>query len=245
LHISGLVVSKSISEGTTKTDLNKAFNDAYIAMAKGSLLLKKEDGGSVSLQTTVINKLNGIKEAAEKKKETALADQAKAVLLDKNFDVAAYLKGAKETVQSLVGINADSGSWYVQGMTNIGKLQLQNNTGNLSAEQTKSILSGGKEWITGKYNLKDMRLMSWQSAMFKQMFNFAKEIYKKDAKVYTEEQKKGYDEYFKSIFAQIATLDDPLVKEQAITAAKDLAAYLKQSGQEALIARLGLSSYVS
>jgi hypothetical protein len=106
----------------------------------------------------------------------------------------------------------------------------------------KDTLQVVKDWITANNNLKDMRVMSWQSALFQALFDLTKNIYKSDS-AFTAAQKKEFESSLKAIFGKIQGLQDPKVKKQAVAGAKALVKYLTESGQKDLIKRLGLDTY--
>jgi TolA-binding protein len=224
LHMLGgsinvLMNEKKYADNDTYGD----FSDAFIEMAKDSYLLSEEDGGSTSLQSSVINVLTGMKNTATANGNDALAKQCKDTLLNEDFDVSSFLEKAKE--ESGTTTNADYGAFLCSAMANLAKINLENDTGDVSISDVKDIISTIKTWVSNSDNLLNMRIMSWQQDLYDAVADLAKELYQKDADI---DDSVGED--LAAIFKTAVGLKDSTVKEQGIEAAKETADALRENG---------------
>jgi hypothetical protein len=204
-------------------DTYSKFSGAFIEMAKDSYLLSKKNGGSTSLQTTAINVLTQMRNIATATKNNTLATQCKKTLLNKNFNIPAFIDKAKEEAAKTT--NADYGAYVCRAMANLAKINLENNTGKVSTAAVKNIISTIKTWVSNSDNLLNMRGMQWQNALYKAVADMAKELYKKGARI---DDSVGKD--LAAIFNTSAGLKDSLVKKNAAGYAMETAGVLRENG---------------
>ncbi|MFH0913016.1 MAG: hypothetical protein V1884_01870 [Candidatus Omnitrophota bacterium] len=236
LHIAGGTIGGIIDRGAQNDTLNKTFIDAYLKMAGDSLLLSEAQGGSMDLQTTVINLLTSLRNISVNKGDNALGNRMKNALLDSGFDIDAYITAAKTVMATLVGINADGGAWYAGALINLAQLHLAEGTEKIDAQTLKSILVSVKSWVTNQKNMDDMRDMGMQSWLFQLLKDLAAQIYKKDSSLADD---KEMEDAAVDIFSVVLGIKDPKVKELAIKAISvDLVTYLKDNNRQDLAIRI-------
>jgi len=233
IHTAGCALITLINDGKYKSKTNKALGNAYIDFTHTSLLLSAEDGGSVTIQSSVINLLTRVMSAAENKKLDSLARKCKDVLLDEEFDVGGYIDKARTEMNTAK--SADHAAFVARALANIEKINLQNNTGEVNAGDLKATIADIKAWLSDPNHLKDMRNMHWQKMLYDALKALLKEVYKKGSDLGAD---KALQDDIVAIFATVPGLQDSLVKKLATQDARNLAAALRKNGYKELASRI-------
>lgn len=236
IHLLGSSINHMINGAKQDTADNKALINSFISMSKDSFLLSNDDGGSTGLRSSAINVLNSIYKNSLAKKDNALAGRLKAVLLDKDFDVSAFISQARNEAAS--SKNADWAAYVNAAMANLAKLNIENGTGKITAADVKNIIKDISAWVSNKDNLNNMRVMAWQKLLYEALSDLAKELYKKDSKISVDD---SVGEDLAKALGTINGLKDSLVQSQAVKDVEDLTKSMRDNGFKDLANKIDLA----
>jgi hypothetical protein len=233
IHCVGAALITLVNEGKYPTAESTSLGNAYIGFAHDSLTLNTANGGSVGLQTSIINVLTNVLARAAAKNVDSLAQRCRNVLLDEGFNVADYIAKARTVMGSTK--NADYGAWFAMGLANLAKINLQSKTAKIGATDIAAIIGDIKAWVTDKNHLHDMRNMSRQASLYRALAGLLKEVYAAKSTLGTDQ---GVQDNIVAIFGTISGLKDTLVKKLANQGLQSLVTTLKANGFQALAQRL-------
>ena len=233
VHYVGCAVGQIISQGAQEKDMNQQLISSFTKFAEDSLFLSDEDGGSASLRATAINILKSLMDKADAKDDTALVDKFKGILLDDRLNSAQFIDAARELMGTTK--NADLAAWVARALATIALVNLQNNTGNVNITAVKDIISDIAGWIGNKDNLLNMRVMSYQQALFEAVGALAAQIYQEGSGLGADQE---IADGMVAIFSQINGLQDAQVKTAAMNAVANLITSLQQNGYSDLADKL-------
>ncbi|HRZ14050.1 MAG TPA: tetratricopeptide repeat protein [Candidatus Omnitrophota bacterium] len=236
MHYFGSALIVLMSEGKHQTETNKALANAFITLARDSYLLGEEEGGSTSLQVSVVNVLTALMNTANAVKDTDYAKKCSDVLLDKDFDVDDFIEKARELTKSTT--NADWAAYICTALANLAKINLAKDTGKVTDTDVKNIVADIKAWLADPNHLLDMRNMHWQKDLYEAVAALAKQVYEKDAALGKDS---ALADDLVAIFTTIAGLKDSLVQEFGTTAVEGLVKSLKENGYKDLAYRLEIA----
>ncbi|MFA5100759.1 MAG: tetratricopeptide repeat protein [Candidatus Omnitrophota bacterium] len=225
IHCIGCALATLFHEGKGATDSTKALTNAYISFAEKSLLLSADEGGCVTVQSSAINLLMHLKDAAKAKGLDGVVEKCTDVLLNKDFDLEGFVDKARKEMNATT--NADHAAFIARALANIETINLANNTGKVDAKMVKDTIADIKAWITVPEHLKDMRNRGWQKKLYDALTALLKQVYTKGSDLGDD---KAMQENIVAIFGTISGLKDSLVKKLATADMNSLIKHLKANG---------------
>jgi len=240
IHCIGCALATLFHEGKGATDSTKALTNAYISFAEKSLLLSADEGGCVTVQSSAINLLMHLKDAATAKGLDGVVKQCTDALLNKDFDLEGFVDKARKEMN--VTTNADYAAFVARALANIETVNLANNTGKVDAKMVRDTIADIKAWITVPEHLKDMRNRGWQKKLYDALTALLKQVYKKGSSLGDD---KAMQENIVAIFGTISGLKDSLVKKLATADMNSLIKHLKAEGFKDLAYKIEMISCTS
>jgi hypothetical protein len=142
--------------------------------------------------------------------------------------------------------NADYGAWIGTGIANIEKFNLEHKDEidakkQVTLDKIEVSIRSIKAWLADPNNLKDMRIMSWQSGLYKALAELMGALaVDEELGAALQDSESLMADDLVDIFKTVSGLKDSLVKTQAQTNLQGLVTALNTNGFTALATRLGL-----